>query len=643
MFILTIATDHAGNKPSPALNAGPVGTTDYPWAMFHYDAQRDGVTPASGPASPRLMWNYTTGNLVYPSAAVADGYVFIPSYDGSVYALDEYTGSLIWSFPTGAIIIGSPAVGNGMVYVSSKNGYVYALNEQNGAVAWSLLDGISCNGIPCPINSSPVIADGMLFVGTWLSPNGGYAWVLAVNPQTGAVIWINKAIPDYVEGSLSVNNGRVFLGVGALNPALILALNESTGAQLWSYGTGIRTTVSGAPAEAYGNVYVGLDGNRFLALNQATGNLVWSFNTGGGINATTPAIFSGIVYFGTGAGIVYALNSTTGTTIWRYPAAGTIGPVTSSPALSLGSNTLYVGSNDRYLYALSMTSGTLRWRYLTGGQVSSSPAVADGRVFFGSKDRKVYALGATVPRLLDTITSSHTVLEPLQNATLTITVRNSTALQTGANLTLTSNTGGTLSQPMSIGVGVYQANFTAPMVTSTSIMVIQALASITGYLSATNQTSITVNPFPLLTVAVSPKPSSITPGGEITLMIRVMNGTDTVTGASLNFSSSVPGGSFSSITDSGDGNYTAIFSTPLQSSSPVVTVRAYKSEFTPGQGQTTVVVNGVPNLTTLKVSGIPIFLLVAGGVILFLMILAVLVRKKKSDYHHVAPQSSFSY
>src|SRR5439155_1270109 len=89
MFILPVATDHPGNTPIAALNAGPVGTTDYPWTMFHYDAQRAGVTPASGPALPRLMWNYTTGSLVYPSAAVVDGYVFIPSYDGSVYALDN--------------------------------------------------------------------------------------------------------------------------------------------------------------------------------------------------------------------------------------------------------------------------------------------------------------------------------------------------------------------------------------------------------------------------------------------------------------------------------------------------------------------------------------------------------------------------
>src|SRR5205823_6462656 len=180
--------------------------------------------------------------------------------------------------------------------------------------------------------------------------------------------------------------------------------------------------------------------------------------------------------------------------------------------------------------------------------------------------------------LFDTITSSPTVLEPGQNATLTIIVRNSTAPQAGTNLTFTTPPpmSWVLSQPVPTGIGIYQVNFTAPppsQITSTVIITVQVTASLTGYLGATNQTSITVNPFPLLTVAVSPKPSSITPG----------------------------------------------------------------------QGQTTVVVNGVPNLTTLKVSGIPIFLLVAGGVILFLLILAVLVRKKKSDYHHIAPQSSFSY
>ncbi len=745
LLVLPSLPGQSESRARQVLNAGPTGSTDYPWTMFHYDHFREGVTPASGPLSAPTspMWSYTTGNVVYSSPIVADGYVFTSSYDGIIYALDQDTGSLLWasssSVCSNSQFFGSPAVANGMVYVACKNGYVYALNEQTGSVVWSLLDGLSCNGVPCPIVSSSVIADGMLFYGTFLSPNAGHADVFAVNAQNGAIIWRNSTISDYVEGSLSVSNGRVFLGIGALSNAVILALNETTGKQLWSYNTFQSATVSSAPVAAYGNLYVGLDVKQLVVLNQVTGSRVWFFNTPAGSNATTPAIYNNIVYFGTGGKIVYALNAITGAQIWATTMGGA---VTSAPALSLGSRTLYVGCNDRYLYALNMTSGAVLWKYLSGGQISSSPSVANDQVFFGSKDHKVYALGLpSVPRLYDSVVSSPTTLKPGFSSTLTITVRNSTALQSSATLTLassvggtfsqpiligagtyqasfiapmvtsatvaiiqvtasetgylaatnqtnipinapglydsitsnstslkpgynatltitvrnsttpqsadnlklTSSGGGTLSQPVLIGAGTYQANFTAPLVTSATVTLIQVTASIRGYLSATNQTSITLNPFPTLTVAVSAIPTSITPGGEITLKIRVTNGTFLVSGASLQLSSTA-GGSFSLVTDSGDGNYTTIFTTPLQASNPVVTVRASKAEFTSGQGQTSVQVNGIPNLTTLKLAGASFFLIVAVGTILFLLILGVIVQKKRSENRHFSSSgSSFSY
>src|SRR5207249_10061873 len=127
---------------------------------------------------------------------------------------------------------------------------------------------------------------------------------------------------------------------------------------------------------------------------QATGSLVWSFNTPSASNATTPAVYNGVVYFGIGRGIVYARNATTGVQIWSYTTP-TGGAVASSPALALGSKAVFFGSNDRYLYAVNLMTGTFLWRYLTGGQVSSSPAVANTRVFFGAKAAKVYDLGIT--------------------------------------------------------------------------------------------------------------------------------------------------------------------------------------------------------------------------------------------------------
>ena len=614
-------------------NAGPVGSTDYPWTMFHYDAVRNGVTPASGPSSATLMWSYLTGSIVYPSPVVSDGFVFIPSYDGTLYAFDEYTGSLIWSFRTGGSVIGTPAVSNGMVFVASKDGIVYGLNEQTGSEVWRIV-----NDNLTPVTSSPVIANGTLFYGTFQSPSS-YAEVLAVHPQTGTVIWKNSNFNDYIEGSPSVSGGRVFFGMGAGRPAVIIALNETTGAQLWSYATGLATTVTATPAEAYGNVYIGLDSTRFLAINQANGNLVWSFNTPGGSNATTPAIYNGVVYFGTGARIVYALNATTGTQIWTRTTGGAI---SSSPALALGSNALFIGSNDRYLYALSISTGAVLWRYLAGGQISSSPAVADGRVFFGSKDHRVYALGAIASILHDSLVANPAAIESGQTTLVTIRVTNGTSPIAGANVTLTSTPVGSFSTVLDSGSGTYQSNFTAPTVNSKAAVTLVVRASYTGYLSATNQTIIVLSPLPTLTVQVSPRPNAITPGGEITLMVRVTNGSILISGASLAFSSSA-GGGFSSATDSGNGNYTAIFSTPLQSSVPVVTVQASKQGFTSGQGQTTVQVNGFPNLTTLKVAGFPFFIVVAGGVILFLLILALVVRKRKEDYRHTTPSPSFTY
>lgn len=61
----------------------------------------------------------------------------------------------------------------------------------------------------------------------------------------------------------------------------------------------------------------------------------------------------------------------------------------SSPAVVDG--VAYDDSFDRDLYVLNAATGALQWRYRTVGVVLSSPAVADGKVFFASSDGHVYA------------------------------------------------------------------------------------------------------------------------------------------------------------------------------------------------------------------------------------------------------------
>ena len=75
--------------------------------------------------------------------------------------------------------------------------------------------------------------------------------------------------------------------------------------------------------------------------------------------------------------------------LWKFETGSS---VYSSPAIG-ADGTIYIGSRDKKLYALDGATGTKKWEFKTGGDVDSSPAIGpDGTVYFGSDDNKTYAL-----------------------------------------------------------------------------------------------------------------------------------------------------------------------------------------------------------------------------------------------------------
>ncbi len=77
-----------------------------------------------------------------------------------------------------------------------------------------------------------------------------------------------------------------------------------------------------------------------------------------------------------------------GTVLWEFKTGHLVG---SSPAVG-ADGTVYVGSGDKKVYALNGKSGAKKWEFETEDTVNSSLAVgADGTVYVGSWD-KVYAI-----------------------------------------------------------------------------------------------------------------------------------------------------------------------------------------------------------------------------------------------------------
>jgi outer membrane protein assembly factor BamB len=58
-----------------------------------------------------------------------------------VYALSAASGAKLWNFTTGNVIESSPAVANGVVYVGSSDGNMYALSAATGAKQWNFTTG----------------------------------------------------------------------------------------------------------------------------------------------------------------------------------------------------------------------------------------------------------------------------------------------------------------------------------------------------------------------------------------------------------------------------------------------------------------------------------------------------------------------
>jgi len=64
--------------------------------------------------------------------------------------------------------------------------------------------------------------------------------------------------------------------------------------------------------------------------------------------------------------------------------------VQSSPAIG-ADGTVYIGSNDHKLYAID-PDGKQKWTFTAGSAVKSSPAIANGAIYVGSDDYNLYAI-----------------------------------------------------------------------------------------------------------------------------------------------------------------------------------------------------------------------------------------------------------
>lgn len=358
-------------------------------------SRRQFQVPAN--ATPGQHWVTATGRTSGDTAQMAftvsttwAEFGFIPQggrnnlWENVISPSNVGTLSFAWSvFFGGYPLTASAAYRDGVVYITA-NGEVAAIKASSGVVLWTASIGAL---------SSPALAKGVLYVGS------GDDNLYALNESTGATLW-TVTTGAAVESSPAVGAGQVFVGS---DDGFLYAVSPS-GVTNWSMD--IAASVYSSPA-VYGSgsntfVYSGSDsGNFWCFLSNGVTN--WFGGPGGEIYSS-PAVANGVVYYGTTDSRLCALDSLRGGPLWT---ATTGGAIYSSPAVANG--VVYVGSDDDNLYAFNAHNGAVLWTATTGGPINSSPAVANGVVYVGSWDQSLYAFNATNGAMLWSATTGVTI------------------------------------------------------------------------------------------------------------------------------------------------------------------------------------------------------------------------------------------
>ena len=119
-------------------------------------------------ATGALSGRSPTGDVVHASPAVANGVVYIGSWDRNLYAIDAASGRERWRYTTGNDtviynqigIASSAAVSGGVVFVGGRDGQFHAVDAATGKLSW-----VHDNNGGWTI-ASPAVRDGVVYFPT---------------------------------------------------------------------------------------------------------------------------------------------------------------------------------------------------------------------------------------------------------------------------------------------------------------------------------------------------------------------------------------------------------------------------------------------------------------------------------------------
>lgn len=362
-----------------------------------------------GDGSLQIAWTRSVGvgapkkSFLIAPPIIGNGIIYTLDGAMNVHANNKANGQSIWSKslakrekkgffkPTGQAIGGGIAFDDGKIFVSSGFGEILALDAQTGDIIWTK----KTNG---PVHSAPLASNGKVYIVTVESE------LLALNQADGSVHWTQSSIPE-MASMLTTTSSAIF-GETIITPFAsgeIIASLQANGRKLWSDGLtrmAAQTSLSsindiaGRPVIYEGVVYAVSQSGTFAAVDLRTGVRIWDKSIS---SIQTPWVTPDVIYCVTISGQLVAMSREKGDIIWikQLEAYKNLKKkknkiVWSGPIMV--SSRLVIASTEGEILEIDPKSGEVLNTITTKNSLYTSPAISEGKVYYYSNDAKLLVL-----------------------------------------------------------------------------------------------------------------------------------------------------------------------------------------------------------------------------------------------------------
>ncbi len=272
-----------------------------------YAASFDGNVIAFNPENGKQVWRNKLDIRLSSGPGAGNDIVVVVAADGLVIALGSDDGSERWRAYIGGESLATPLVFGDYVIVQTADNRLLALSAFDGSERWSIEQSIpmlTMRGTTSPVQSGQTIVTGF--------DNGR---LLGIDLSTGDVRWESMLSPPSgrsdldrladIDGNIAVVGQDIY---ASGYHGRVASLAAESGQILWAREL---STYAGVTAD-WSNVYTTLENGEVVALNRTTGAEIWRQGALLRREPTVPVAFRSTVVVGDLEGYLHFFSNVDG-------------------------------------------------------------------------------------------------------------------------------------------------------------------------------------------------------------------------------------------------------------------------------------------------------------------------------------------